>query len=46
MNVIAELGKHHKITQVQTRLIALEMEKTVDKRCIRDRSAPTGDFVY
>jgi len=27
MNVIAELGKHHKITQVQTRLIALEMEK-------------------
>jgi hypothetical protein len=27
MNVIAEIGKHHKITQVQTRLIALEMEK-------------------
>ena len=27
MNIIAELGKHHKISQVQTRLIALEMEK-------------------
>lgn len=27
MNVIAELGKRHKITQVQTRLIAREMEK-------------------
>jgi hypothetical protein len=27
MNVIAELGKRHKIAQVQIRLIALEMEK-------------------
>lgn len=27
MNVIGQLGKRHKITQVQTRLIALEMEK-------------------
>jgi len=27
MNVIAKLGRHHKITQVQIRLIALEMEK-------------------
>lgn len=27
MNVIAELGKRHRITQVQTRLIAREMEK-------------------
>jgi hypothetical protein len=27
MNVIAELGKHHKIAQVQIRLIALEMER-------------------
>jgi hypothetical protein len=27
MNAIAELGKNYKIAQVQTRLIALEMEK-------------------
>jgi hypothetical protein len=27
MNVIAELGEHYKIAQVQTRLIAQEMEK-------------------
>jgi hypothetical protein len=27
MNVIAELGEHYRIAQVQTRLIALEMEK-------------------
>ncbi len=27
MNVIAALGKHYKIAQVQTRLIALEMQK-------------------
>ncbi len=27
MNVIAELGKRHKIAQVQIRLIALEMER-------------------
>ncbi len=27
MNVIAELGRHHKIAQVQTRLIAQEMER-------------------
>ncbi len=27
MNVIAELGKRHKIAQVQTRLIAQEMER-------------------
>ena len=29
MNIIAELGKHYKIAKVQTRLIALEMEKQV-----------------
>ncbi len=27
MNLIAELGERHKIAQIQTRLIALEMEK-------------------
>lgn len=27
MNIVAEMAKHYKITQVQTRLIALEMER-------------------
>lgn len=38
MNVIAELGKRHKIAQVQIRLIALEMEKqSLDDKFGMDR---------
>ena len=46
MNLIAELGEHHKIVKIQTRLIALEMERlTRDDRFGMDRQQQEDLFV-
>jgi hypothetical protein len=46
MNVIAELGEHYKIAQVQTRLIVLEMEKlSMDDRFGIDRQQQEKLFI-
>ena len=46
MNVIAELGEHYKIAQVQTRLIAQEMEKqSMDDRFGIDRQQQEKLFI-
>jgi len=46
MNVIAELGEHYRIAQVQTRLIVLEMEKqSMDDRFGIDRQQQEKLFI-
>ena len=46
MNVIMELGLHYKIAQVQTRLIAQEMEKlSIDDRFGTDRQQQEKLFI-
>ena len=46
MNVIAVLGEHYKIAQVQTRLIVLEMEKqSMDDRFGIDRQQQEKLFI-
>jgi hypothetical protein len=46
MNVIAELGEHYKIAQVQTRLIVLEMEmQSMDDRFGIDRQQQEKLFI-
>jgi hypothetical protein len=46
MNVIAELGEHYKIAQVQIRLIVLEMEKqSMDDRFGIDRQQQEKLFI-
>jgi len=46
MNVLAELGKHYKIAKVQTRLIALEMQKqALDDKFGMDRQQQEVLFV-
>ena len=46
MNLIAELGKRHRITSIQTRLIALEMERlALDDKFGMDRQQQEDLFV-
>jgi hypothetical protein len=46
MNLIAELGERHKIAKIQTRLIALEMERVVlDDKFGMDRQQQEDLFV-
>jgi len=46
MNIIAELGTRHKIAQIQTRLIALEMERlALDDKFGMDRMQQEDLFV-
>jgi hypothetical protein len=46
INVITKLGEHYKIAQVQTRLIALEMEKlSMDDRFGIDRQEQEKLFI-
>ncbi|OPY51074.1 MAG: hypothetical protein A4E49_02358 [Methanosaeta sp. PtaU1.Bin112] len=46
MNIIADLGNHYKVAKVQTRLIALEMEKqAMDDKFGMDRMQQEDLFV-
>jgi len=46
MNIVAEIAKRYKITQIQTRLIALEMEKhALDDQFGLDRQQQEKLFV-
>ena len=46
MNLVAELGERHKIAQIQTRLIALEMERlSLDDKFGMDRQQQENLFL-